>query len=491
MPLTKANATVLDIPAIQGEGAGDLAAGNHEHNLIDANTDWYISPTGDDNTGDGSIGTPWATLDKVYAELLNYGIAQDATLTINIVAGSYTSATPISLDHPNGDRINIVGAATSTIGITSLASYTGSAGNWVIVFNLDADLTSLVSVGQFIVIRDLTTSDYPGHLLKGCYEVTGTTVSTITVKSTTDVTTIPGGTYTGNVTIVPSQFEITENVNGFTLSDHTLGLIKDVIIFNSWVGSLDVIAGLQISNNSNITSTGDIASSGFYNGIQLGGSTGYFENITCSGNYNGLRINSNSNYYVSDTITSTSNDNYGFAVTGNSRLSCAIYTTTAGCAGATGVYSSSLSFIRLETGSVSCYNSVGYYSTMNANINADWAVAAYNDSNGFSCNNSSSITVDNAISTFNGASGFYSSFSSTIHALTSQALSNTGNGYSATSTTTMYISNANANGNDKNYYATVGASLYAPGTTSTNWGTASYSPAVNIVGNYNSIIYKP
>lgn len=45
--------------------------------------DWYISPTGNDTTGNGSSGSPWLTLSKAYT-------GSSSGDTINVAAGTYT-----------------------------------------------------------------------------------------------------------------------------------------------------------------------------------------------------------------------------------------------------------------------------------------------------------------------------------------------------------------------------------------------------------------
>ncbi len=78
---------------------------------ITVNTTIYIATTGNDTTGDGTSGAPWLTLARAFDSLKDQIIATDVTVTIDIADGTYVSTVENSIDHPNGDRISIVGNA--------------------------------------------------------------------------------------------------------------------------------------------------------------------------------------------------------------------------------------------------------------------------------------------------------------------------------------------------------------------------------------------
>ena len=61
--------------------------------------DWYIATTGDDATGDGSIGNPYATLLTAYT-------AASAGDIIHVAAGTYTIA-------PMTGNVNYIGVSKS------------------------------------------------------------------------------------------------------------------------------------------------------------------------------------------------------------------------------------------------------------------------------------------------------------------------------------------------------------------------------------------
>ena len=96
----------------------------------------YLAATGDDDTGDGSSGTPWLTVTKALSWLRDKWIATDATVTIQLADGAYGITSPITVQHPCGAQIQIVGENTYAVSMTSVQSSSGSAGAWSIVLNL-------------------------------------------------------------------------------------------------------------------------------------------------------------------------------------------------------------------------------------------------------------------------------------------------------------------------------------------------------------------
>jgi len=59
---------------VQVIDAGPIGALEAEGNLISADTTFYVATTGSDTTGDGSSGSPWATLRKALSYLDEYRI---------------------------------------------------------------------------------------------------------------------------------------------------------------------------------------------------------------------------------------------------------------------------------------------------------------------------------------------------------------------------------------------------------------------------------
>lgn len=83
--------------------------------VIPFNLTLHCSPTGSDLNGDGSLENPWyspqAAMDFLSSRIVPVGV----TVTILVADGVYNFSSPIHLNHPNGERIQIVGETfTST-----------------------------------------------------------------------------------------------------------------------------------------------------------------------------------------------------------------------------------------------------------------------------------------------------------------------------------------------------------------------------------------
>jgi hypothetical protein len=76
-------------------------------------TTWYVSPTGNNSSGNGSSGSPWATLSTACSKVTTAGDS------ISLAAGNYTDNSTCNLNA----GVNIVGAGSGSTKITS--SYSG------------------------------------------------------------------------------------------------------------------------------------------------------------------------------------------------------------------------------------------------------------------------------------------------------------------------------------------------------------------------------
>lgn len=95
-------------------------------NLVNAAT-WYISPTGNDTTGDGSISSPYFTLNKVWTVI-------GAGDTVYLRGGTYAFNTQQSLTGKNGTSgtlINIFAYPNENPVLTKSGSYTQADGKGI------------------------------------------------------------------------------------------------------------------------------------------------------------------------------------------------------------------------------------------------------------------------------------------------------------------------------------------------------------------------
>ena len=78
--------------------------------ILTANTSIYIATTGNDSTGDGSVGLPYLTPHKAYEHLQDYFLGAGVIATIQCAAGTYTIASTIIPYHPQGSQVLLKGA---------------------------------------------------------------------------------------------------------------------------------------------------------------------------------------------------------------------------------------------------------------------------------------------------------------------------------------------------------------------------------------------
>lgn len=109
---TGANLTTLT----DGSNADALHTHAVQEFIIDTDTTLYLATTGNDTTGDGTSGTPWYSLEKVFDYLSDKWINTDVTVTVSIGAGTYTGLSSVTINHPCANNIVIQGASmTGTI----------------------------------------------------------------------------------------------------------------------------------------------------------------------------------------------------------------------------------------------------------------------------------------------------------------------------------------------------------------------------------------
>ena len=75
-------------------------------------TDYYVSPTGNDGTGDGSSGSPWRTLTKAFAS-----VGAESCRTLRMGAGTFTEADILTV--PKGVSLTGAGSAQTLIRVNN------------------------------------------------------------------------------------------------------------------------------------------------------------------------------------------------------------------------------------------------------------------------------------------------------------------------------------------------------------------------------------
>ena len=86
--------------------------------VIDEALTLYISPSGSDTTGNGTSGSPWATIGKAIEWISTKIIGHNSFVTIQLADGTYNNQSTVSFRYPYGARLAIVGNETTPANVT-------------------------------------------------------------------------------------------------------------------------------------------------------------------------------------------------------------------------------------------------------------------------------------------------------------------------------------------------------------------------------------
>jgi hypothetical protein len=81
-------------------------------------TTFYVATTGSDTTGAGTSGSPWYSVAKAMDHLADKVFDNNVIITISVAAGSYTGLGKVTVDHPQGEQIEIIGAGYASTNLT-------------------------------------------------------------------------------------------------------------------------------------------------------------------------------------------------------------------------------------------------------------------------------------------------------------------------------------------------------------------------------------
>jgi hypothetical protein len=427
---------------------------------VTTNTTLTVKATGGDFT------TIQGALDSLKGKWIN----SDISVTISVDSGIFTHTSPILFRHPLGNRINIVGASPIITSITSLISWTGTAGNYSVTLNV-SNATGM-AIGDYCHVNGATTGTGEFQAVKGFWEITNISGTQITVKNTYKKAT-PTLTVTGGA----------------------LHCIKTILKFNGC------------------------------DGIQVGGATGYLYNIAIVGNgtanTDGINISQRGYHYGTNIIyLGEPTGSYCVGINGFGRYglcntsTAELWIINAGISnnGSYGLYAYNQSKIGASGVTSSGNGSIGFYVTDGAFMTAVNSFAVGNGTVGFYAFNRAGINCEGSQAVGNIYSGFQCLGTSYIYAKTSKAINNGYHGYSSSYNGMIYAQSSIATGNglSANYYgfwSSNGGHIRADSTTASGnfsgdyfaehfsfikvtsyVGSPTFSPAVDTMGNGGAIM---
>ncbi len=167
----------------------------HKVAAISTPTTFYVKTTGNDTTGDGTDGNPWATVDKALSHVGNFILL--AATTIAVERGSYPATSYLVIKHTQGKFLTI--EADYETDTTSLTVTSGSAGDWT--FTLATANTSKYTVDDYILIYSVSGGTDPDAVYGPVQVKTINSGVNLTVHSTNSKATSSSGASTATVSI--------------------------------------------------------------------------------------------------------------------------------------------------------------------------------------------------------------------------------------------------------------------------------------------------
>jgi hypothetical protein len=192
------------------QGGGVAAWGDTLTWSTEAN--YYISPTGSDTTGDGSVVNPYYSPHKVIEVTQLQAIQPTSFIRILAQPGTYDALPPAYLNHPYGRQITIEGQVTMSVGEVTSTSYDPPSGEDWGTLHVTLQLPVIppsIGVGTYCQIFDISTSiDYTSDYLLGTWVVESISDPDVTLSRRTYSNTPPAVGTEGFITFFLTLFEL-------------------------------------------------------------------------------------------------------------------------------------------------------------------------------------------------------------------------------------------------------------------------------------------
>lgn len=160
--------------------------------LISTSATIYVATTGSDSTGTGASGAPFASIAKAVSSLAGKLIASGVLVTIQVAHGTYAISSTITINHPDADKIQILGDATAETTV-AVSAVNASAKTITVA----GDYTSSILAGDMVIITGSSTSG-----LNGAYKTSGVAYSGGNTVLTCSVETFASSTVGGGSLII-------------------------------------------------------------------------------------------------------------------------------------------------------------------------------------------------------------------------------------------------------------------------------------------------
>ena len=156
--------------------------------LIAASTTLYVATTGNDATGDGSAEAPFAGIGAALDSVAGKLIATSALVTIQVADGTYNIAATIIINHPDADKIQLVGntSAETTVAIAAIDVDAKT-------ITVAGDYTASLLAGDIFGLTGSSTSGLNGGYAASAVAFDGTNTVVTCSAETISSATVGGG----------------------------------------------------------------------------------------------------------------------------------------------------------------------------------------------------------------------------------------------------------------------------------------------------------
>lgn len=286
--------------------------------LLSSNLTIYVATTGNDTTGDGTSGNPYATVNRALEDIVTLAPQIGVTITISVAAGIYSGHATITIPACQASSaLTVSGASTSFTGATTTGF--GSLTNDGDSDYIDVDVTlasGSATVGEYMRIDTSTGGTNPAYMF-GVHEVVGVAGSVITVRvrRIAGVAALPSGTITVGG-IILNVVMANSGVSGVLMTGVNGASVSDIMFANT--GSKGSTRGVDLqSTNCTLTRIGV---SNYFLGMEItDNSTAslQFVSIAYCGGTNAAGIRAYRGATISSGGLTTFNGNVGSGTGGN------------------------------------------------------------------------------------------------------------------------------------------------------------------------------
>lgn len=250
--------------------------------VLDEDRTYYVRTTGNDSTGDGSVGTPFATVGRALDEIYKW-VADENTITIDVGAGTF-SETTLSPTYAYGASLYVTGVAETHVSgcaVSSIGSVTAlETGLEYIDFVITLPSGYTTATGQYIACKT-ASGGTNNHLVLGVHKVVGwdagTRAATVRCIRRAGVTAVPSGAISlTDIRVIKTVLSFASG-NGIDMSGAYHGGNWDKLV----LAGNSTGYGANLVNGSSLTAGDSFGTSDWNYNVFCAGNGSFFGDSTC------------------------------------------------------------------------------------------------------------------------------------------------------------------------------------------------------------------